>query len=49
MSVKEGNKRFMITLSPSEYQRLKIIMFDLKTRQISKAIKYLINLYKLDV
>nr|QXN72769.1 MAG: hypothetical protein [Microvirus sp.] len=44
--IKEGNKRLMLTLSEEEIQKLKVIMFDLKTRQPSKAISYLIANYK---
>lgn len=46
--IKEGNLRLMLTLSEEEYNKLKIIMFDLKTRQPSKAIRFLINNYKKD-
>lgn len=46
MSIKEGNIRLTFTLSEGDYNKLKVIMFDLKTRQPSKALKYLIANYK---
>lgn len=43
--IKEENKRITITLEEKNIDRLKLIMFNLKTRQPSKAINYLIEKY----
>ena len=48
MSIKKNNKRTMLTLKEENIIKLKSIMYDLKTRQISKAINYLIENYKKD-
>lgn len=48
MSIKEGNIRIMVTLGQEDYNKIKVIMFDLKTRQPSKAIRYLIANYNQD-
>lgn len=45
MSIKEGNKRIMVTISPEDEQLLKVIMFDLHTRQFSKVFHELIQTY----
>lgn len=44
--IKEQNKRMMLTLKEENIIKLKSIMYDLRTRQPSKAINYLIENYK---
>ena len=48
--IKEENKRIMVTLHKINIDKLKVIMYDLRTRQPSKAINYLIeNYHKLSI
>ena len=44
--IKEENKRIMVTLRKVNIDKLKIIMYDLRTRQPSKALNYLIENYE---
>lgn len=46
MPVKDNTKRYMIAISDDDYKRLVLIMFDLKTRQLAKAIHYLLDQYE---